>query len=614
MTRTRVTTVAACLLALAACSDKTDDDGTQSAGDITPGVDVTVAADTTSDTAGPTPDGTATPDADAQPDSVAPIDVEAPDAAACGGCEPGTFCQEAIGACVDCLVNDHCSYPEWCDAGTCVKTTCFPDQKACEGLVPKTCSHDGKTWIEDTPCSADGACVLGDCKEKVCDPGEKHCDKLQIQVCDEWGTGFAHVPCPPGSACYSEQCEPIKHNVVLIFDTSGSMGSIGALDAVPCVCPSGCKTKPYPACEDLQCPQSRLGLAKKVFNEIFNSDIFKRVQFAMLRFPQREKAESSESCGNLLDPNGIGHYTTLSAAGGNSDWITGDDNSHITPDGSWFDQYVNEVLCVPFPKDAQDDTTPKALEWVDGDEVFEEIGPACQKNVDCPVGVCALDKQTGDGQCATHANHELRANGSTPLGKSLFYAGEYLRKYGVVEGKPCEADADCGNVNYFCGPDKTCFDPLRGCRQNIVILFTDGVESPATDISDFFNPLVQAKRLHYGLGCGFNADCMSGAKCKTGSCQDYNAPNPVLLIDGAQGANHLVDYKGDPIPVTIHVVDISVGSGDSSNSSIALHGGGVFYPVTSGDPEQLLQSISSILDVKANLSQCLPQFPEGWEE
>lgn len=601
----------ASMLALAGCSDGGDNGAAQSGGDAG-AADTAMVSDAVADV-GPSAD--ALVEDMASTEDVPPTeDAPSSDASACGFCAPGTFCDELTAKCVDCLVDDHCTYPSWCKAGACIETTCFPDQKACDGLTPKECAHDGSKWIEGAECPADGACVAGDCKDKVCDPGQKQCSKLQIQVCDEWGTGFAHVPCPPGSACYTEQCEPIKHNVVLIFDTSGSMGSIGALDAVPCICASGCKTKPYPACEDLACPQSRLGLAKKVFNEIFASEVFKRVQFAMLRFPQREKADSPETCGSLLDPTGIGHYTNLSSAGGNSDWITGDDNSHIPADGGWFEQGLAEILSVPFPVDEADDTTPKAKEWVDGDEVFEKIGPACQKNVDCPVGVCALNKQTGEGECATHTNHELRATGGTPLGKSLFYAGEYLRKYGVPQGKACETDADCGNINYFCGPQKTCFDPLRGCRQNIVILFTDGVESPATVVTDFFNPAVQAKRLHYGLGCAFHSDCAGGAKCKTGSCQEYNAPSPILLIDGAGGANRLTDYEGNSIAATVHVVDISQGSSESSNQAIALHGGGIFFPVSNGDPEALLDSINSILDVKANISQCIPQFPEGWVE
>ena len=595
--------------ALVACSDEGPGiSPTDVAGDVATDAFDVAAADA--------PD---TIDVAAQPDT-GPSDVKTdtgPDVTGptgpCGVCAGGLLCDETDGTCKECISNANCVPPKWCQGGACNETLCFPGARDCEGQTPKVCSGDGTKWVYEDACGEDDACDHGSCKPKVCEPGQKKCDKLQIQLCGEEGTGWAHVPCPPGAACYVDGCEPIKHNVVLIFDTSGSMGSIGLLDTVPCVCPEGCKAQPYPACEDMDCPQSRLGLAKKVFKEIFNSPVFQGVNFAMTRFPQREKASSSEKCGDLFDPSGVGHYTNLSSAGGNSNWITGDDGAHITPDGSWYDENLDEVLCVPFPKSYDDDTATKAIEWVDGNEVFEGTGVECEKNVDCEVGVCAVDKQTGIGECATHTNHELRATGNTPLGKSLFYAGEYLRKYIVVEGKACEVDADCANVNYFCSPDKKCYDPLRGCRQNVIVLFTDGVEEPPTELTDFFNPGVQAKRFHYGLGCAFHTDCLNTAKCKTGSCQEYGASQPITLIDGGAGANHLTDYNGDAISATVHVVDISMGSSDSSNMAIAQHGGGVFYPVTKGDPSELLDSINSILDVKANLSQCIPQFPPGVE-
>jgi hypothetical protein len=105
---------------------------------------------------------------------------------------------------------------------------------------------------------------------------------------------------------------------------------------------------------------------------------------------------------------------------------------------------------------------------------------------------------------------------------------------------------------------------------------------------------------------------MNGAKCKNATCQEYGAGMTVSLIDGS-GANRLNDYAGEAIAATVHVVDISMGSGESKNAAIAQHGGGIFYPVQNGDPSELLDSINSILDVKANLQQCIPSFPEGWE-
>lgn len=559
-------------------------------------------------------DMTADGDQDMAPDIVVPVDTsKAPDTVVnlCGaGCAPGTLCVPEKG-CVQCITDEQCLFPSWCNDGVCVESLCVPNTKDCANNTPRECSEDGQKWIEGTPCM-DGqeVCVQGQCEEIVCTPGEKTCDKLQILLCDNYGTGWSHVACPPGSACYTDQCEPITHNVLLIFDTSGSMGGTGPIDIplIPCVCGAGkCPIMPYPACEDINCPRTRLGLAKKVLNELFETKAFDAVHFAMHRFPQILKAKSANSCTDLF---GIGHYQ---ATGG--DFMTGDDGAHVPADGSYFDQNLHEILSVPYPSKAAEDTKALAKAWVDGDEQFTTIGTPCQKNIECKPNVCALDTQTGNGECATHTNPELRSTGNTPLGKSLFYAGEYFRKFVVVDGKDCETAEDCGSVNYLCGPNKKCFDPLRKCRRNVVLLFTDGVETPATEPTNFFNPKLQAKRLHYGLGCAFDSDCLNGAKCKTGICQGYSMPNTGIFelipyIDGGAGANTLKDRNGQSIPMTIHVVDMSDPEGNADNRRIADHGGGNFYPVSDGNPDVLLEAFKSVLNVKANIQDCVPEFPQ----
>jgi hypothetical protein len=524
----------------------------------------------------------------------------------CTLCPSGWACLDE--SCVECVGNEQCTYPAWCKDNACVETECVPDGVGkCEDNVPHSCAADGGSWIAGQACAEGEACVQGQCDEIVCDALSKTCDKLQILQCNESGTGFGYVPCPPGTACFGETCTAIKPNLVLVFDTSGSMGSIGFLDTVPCICGAGnCKAQPYPACEDIQCPQSKLGLAKKVLHDLFESPAFGGVRFAMTRFPQRIKANASDSCTNLF---GVGHYQTL------SDKITGDDDAHVPPEGGWFEENLNEILCVGFPKTLDEDTKAKGLAWVDGDEQFETTGVPCEKNFECFPDVCAWDSQTQTGECAGHTNPELRATGNTPLGKSLFYAGEYIRKFIVAEGKACEVDADCENVNYFCGPDGACFDPLRECRENIIILFTDGEETENIEMNDFFNPVLQAKRLHYGLGCAFDSDCLDGAKCKNNVCQDYPMPNtgfPEVIgyINGA-GANKLTDRLGNGISVRVHVVDISEGAGYQDNKRVADHGGGVFYPVKGGDPSKLLEAFESAIDIKENIKKCVPEFPES---
>ena len=263
---------------------------------------------------------------------------------------------------------------------------------------------------------------------------------------------------------------------------------------------------------------------------------------------------------------------------------------------------------------ANSEAISMAQAWVDFDEAFSTTETPCSNTTDCGDDICLLNTATNTYECAGHTNPELRATGSTPLGRSLFYAGEYIRKHMVIEGKSCVSDADCGNENYLCSNENTCFDPLRDCRSTTIVLFTDGVESPETSLVDFFNPLVQAKRLHYGLGCAFDSDCLDESECSSAyTCQGYTATNgsslsTITYIDG-DGANKLFDFSGNAIQATVHVVDMSEGEGETANRAIADHGGGIYYPVGDGSPDLLFEAFTNALDVKANIENCTPSFP-----
>jgi hypothetical protein len=340
--------------------------------------------------------------------------------------------------------------------------------------------------------------------------------------------------------------------------------------------------------------------------DLFSSPAFSGVRFAMTRFPQRVSVKKNPSCNDLI---AVGNYIATSG-----DRITGDGGWHVAPENGYFEQNLSEILCVPFPETSDFDSYAAAVSWVDSDEKFETYEKSCTKSAECYPDVCALDDATQTGSCGKHTNPELRATGNTPLGKSLFYAGEYLRKYVVIDGKPCAQDADCKNVNYFCSPEGKCYDPLKSCRPNIVVLFTDGAETEFVETTEFFNPRVQAKRLHYGLGCAFDSDCLNGAKCKSARCTDYEMPNSgnfeyIGYIDG-EGANRVTAYDGSPISATVHVVDIGSGEAQNDNRLTADHGGGVFYPVNAGDPDKLLEAFESVLDLKENIKKCVPEVPE----
>lgn len=100
--------------------------------------------------------------------------------------------------------------------------------------------------------------------------------------------------------------------------------------------------------------------------------------------------------------------------------ITGDNDSHATLDGDWFDQHIQEILSVPFPQTLEEDTLTQAGIWFNHQESVAASEEPCSGG--CPGGYC------GGSVCWYHDDPELRADGGTPLAKSLFYAGELYRK------------------------------------------------------------------------------------------------------------------------------------------------------------------------------------------
>jgi len=526
------------------------------------------------------------------------------DTSAClDGCPPG-FCDEDSGTCSYCDELVKCpTAAQWCKDGQCVETLCVPGQHSCkDAITAQVCEDDGESWIE-TLCAEEEACAAGVCQPLICEPGFQTCDGYLVLECDPNGVGWIKYQCPPGFGCVLDQCLPVKSNLLVIFDTSSSMWSIGFGDTVPCICGS-CPAQPFPACEDPDCPRSRLGLSKYIFNQFFESQEIQSVNVMVHHFPMRIKNPPVLECNNMF-AFGRGWYGMDMMS---EDKITGDDGSNIAADGGWYDQNLHEILAVPFPQTWWEPSLEMAQSWVDFDE---EVGPTdepCSGPANCPGGFCASD----DGQmvCWYHTNPELRALSGTPLGRSMFYAGEYYRKYVHVEGRPCVADTDCANVNYYCD-DGACHDPYRKCRPNQILVFTDGEESPATTTSEFRNPRVQAKRFRYGLCCDTDDDCFVDSTCTGAVCGDYPKPN-----GGGGGDLYITETpcrldaaNGESIQITTHVIDLSAGgSGASTNKQIADDGGGMYYNANDLNPDDILAQMLLLIDVKENIMMCIPEF------
>ncbi|MFH1532705.1 MAG: hypothetical protein ABIK09_18435 [Pseudomonadota bacterium] len=537
------------------------------------------------DTPPDTPPGPPPDTLDDVPPEILEIVPELPPSACGPTCPPG-FCDDEVAWCAFCGTDEDCPAPlEWCKENRCAQTPCLPGSQSCLDMeTVKICKEDGSGWTA-SGCSEDMTCHAGECVAVVCEPEATQCDGHMIQECAPTGAGWISYFCPPGKACLEGGCVAVKNNLLVVFDTSGSMD-----DPVDCICPgSGCPEKPYPECEDADCPATRIGLAKLVFRNLLNSEELGKVNLVITHFPM-DVDSSPQGCQG-------GYYSGKSE-------ISGDNGAHTTLDGDWFDQGVHEILSVPFPQTMEETPLLQAANWFNNQESVAATEEVCSGDAQCPGGVCT------SGLCWYHDDPELRADGGTPLGKSIFYAGELYRKMIYVQGRTCQTDGDCANPNYSC-MDGACHDPYRQCRTNMILLLTDGMES--SSISDFFNPRVQAKRFRYGLCCSSVEDCFDGAEECTadGDCGLYPHTNS---LDGSEpnvteGPCRLFDYSGEPIKIFTHVIDLSSGGdGQDTNKQIADEGGGQYHHASDADPDELLMQMLEVLDFKLDMLSCFPEF------
>jgi hypothetical protein len=484
------------------------------------------------------------------------------------GCPTGQFCETTARLCVECV-----GYAQRCvgEADRARRETCEPPRAAGIGLL----TSGG--FFESDPCGVGEVCestgvVSAECRPKVCEAGFSTCvSGGRVSTCNASGTALLEQTCQAGRACYAGACEPVRHNVMLIFDTSGSMWFY--LDRTHTGTPFTCLAAgtpcmdDFPLCDDPADPLTLLTLSKTIFAEVVDEAIGGFAQYALSRFPQFESPANAAGCM-------VGWY-------GMSERMTGDDDSVDTTTSSWFADNLGEVVAVPFPVRVTLDNSRELTKWLDNAELLGATEKTCSQNSDCGArGRCG--DFNGDKRCFEHENPELRASGQTPLGKSLFYAAEYLRRFVRVDGKACTTDASCGSAGYMC-LDNQCVDPYRKCKDDYIILFTDGDESQHQSETEFFNPVVQAKRLAYGLDCTSDVDCRGGAACTAGKClgpgQSYAS---LPEITAGAGVTSLSSPDGQPI--SIKTTTITLDGLARLNNRIAYAGGGVNVDVSSGDP------------------------------
>lgn len=475
-----------------------------------------------------------------------------------------------------------------CEAGTVACGDCAAGGRACIAASdnsPVVCRRDDCEGVEICPKGSE-------CYTKQCCSNTRWCEHGVQVICDEDGRYTTKQPCLEGLDCIDGQCVPARPTVLVLFDTSGSMSWT----------PKGDKPDPsaviWPACDDVSAPQTRLGISKSAFHTLFSDGTYQHVLFALQRFPQHLDPALGPLC-----PSGA--YSSQDLITGHiGKWAIADDTS-----GDWFVRNLAEVLLVPFPSSTDASNRAELKSWLDFQEETSLTDTPCTAHSDCPGGLCT--HPGGVGTCRYLDNPELRAIGWTPLGQSLFYSGEYLRKFVVVDGRGCQLDGDCRSPTYFC-EDGTCVDPNRFCRQRSIVVFSDGADTAS--LGSWLDPIVQAKRFRGGLDCTINAHCGAGFECiPSGTCQPVGAHesgNPCESVDGVcsleertfpeavtQGADRLRDGLGRAIHLVVHVVDASGGhAGDTA--AIAAYGGGLLVPADLASPTALLSGIKGVIDWK----------------
>ncbi len=256
----------------------------------------------------------------------------------------------------------------------------------------------------------------------------------------------------------------IKPRIMIIFDTSGSMfddtngNSQNGDGSVLC---GGVGQS------------SRIYQLKAALFETLQGVGAREVDWALATFPMfvdpgRTPICATNSACNQAPPNSCaGHYYVTNAqdseVSGWSDRNACKISTHTpssqqnascglssNPCAAWYNDYKKEVLRVPFGG------TPESV-------------------------MLYFDQQEDPGPVATLSNPEVRAGADwwTPLGKSLFYAHGYFHKEVVLPAS----------------------DPLKPCERNVVIMFTDGVETCNNNITNSpFAATTWAANLNNNLG------------------------------------------------------------------------------------------------------------------
>lgn len=275
-------------------------------------------------------------------------------------------------------------------------------------------------------------------------------------------------------AAATADAQPLRPNILIIFDTSGSMTDhdihtpAAYHDGSPLCAGIGDGSNPA----DPNDFTRRIYGLKRAIRETLAQVGTDEANFGLMRFPQLEDPARTPVCMSdtfEADPANGRHWASRYYQDGNTavpnpanaaDQLFGcriSTQDRLAPqttfgDGSWFRAGLSQTLLVPVTK---------------GSAALPTAGDLDPPGANITSIARWMDLQeASDGTTIT--DPELRSGNYffTPLGRSIFYGGLYYKN--IVEA----------------------VDPRVGCRKNIIILVTDGKES--CDKTGPFEPVSQA--------------------------------------------------------------------------------------------------------------------------
>jgi MYXO-CTERM domain-containing protein len=293
--------------------------------------------------------------------------------------------------------------------------------------------------------------------------------------------------------------QALRPNILVIFDTSGSMLYNQANDGSP-LCSGN---------QQANGQTSRIYRLKNALRDALAQVGADEANFGLMRFPQVEGTTN----GNCPE----GYWTNSGTSVGGNAGCRLSTQSTSTPQttyGSWFDMGASQVIITPVTRAAAG------------------LQPAAGTDYD-PLGANItsiykwIDQSDSGMTGASNPDPELRSipNAYTPLGRSIFYARLYFENYVYP------------------------MDPRKNCRQNIIILVTDGEETCDTTAGTSIDLTTCAQTGTYGTfhpevtACAARRSTLVPNKGNTG-IQTYVLSDSGLDANGQARASRIAAAGG----------------------------------------------------------------------